>query len=289
MRSSLSALESSIKTLDDQSTFWEGLLPWFTAMVVIGVAAEIGVIFWDHCEELAAWRRGIIRPPDHPSVRKLMLNVIATALVVFGVFGEFAIGIAIAYINGQLRTKNADFRDKSGQLIALVTQDAARLHKDAEKEHLERMQLETIVTPRRLTVELQQAIAASLNRFKGKSVVISSYALDTESEVLGEEICAALNDAKIHCTLNLGSIRIFGRPLKGIRVAGPKSNKFVSDLESSLRDDGHLDIAGPHEQIIPPIIGSTFEELGIRTNRKVDASIFVGVKPSLIKLPMPSQ
>ena len=124
LKISISALDSAINSLNRWSAFWERLLPFFTAWVVIGVAAEIWLIVWEHNDEMDAWRRGIVRPPDRPSRRKLWLGIGATALVVFGVFGELAVGLVITHINGELRTKNTELRSDSDQLLALVTEVA---------------------------------------------------------------------------------------------------------------------------------------------------------------------
>lgn len=133
LKSSISALESSISSLDSWSAFWERLLPFSTVLVVIGVTAEIWLIVWEHNEELDAWRRGIVLPPDRPSRIKLCVGIVATALVVFGVFGELAVGLVITHINGQLRTKNSEMRSDSDQLLALVTEVAGDANTSAQK------------------------------------------------------------------------------------------------------------------------------------------------------------
>src|ERR1035437_9730264 len=60
LKISISALDSAINSLNRWSAFWERLLPFFTAWVVIGVAAEIWLIVWEHNDEMDAWRRGIV-------------------------------------------------------------------------------------------------------------------------------------------------------------------------------------------------------------------------------------
>ncbi len=132
LESAISALERAITTLDNSSAFWEGLAPWFTGAVVVGVVAEVVFIVHEHKDNMAAWARGIIRPPDRPSGRWLALEIIATVLIALGVAGELGIGIAIARINGQLRIKNTELRSKSDQLLALVTQEAGNAEASAQ-------------------------------------------------------------------------------------------------------------------------------------------------------------
>ena len=288
LESCISALDSKAKSLASSSAGWE---PWawvFTSLVVIGILMELWLIWDEHREDIETWALTFfgIHRTVRPPTRRLVVEYVSVVLVAGGIIGELGINIEVASINAQLRgvdaqlrSKNAELRRSSDRLVALVT-------REAERERLDRTRLEALVAPRRLPSELQVAVAEPLEQFNGRNVVISSYVLDAESEILGEEICSALGIAKIHCIPNPGSITIFGKPLKGVKVAG-SNLKFARALELSLRDNGHLDIAGPEQRIIPSIIGSRTEELGIRTDRKVDATIFVGVKPPILKLPVP--
>ncbi len=189
LESAIDALEKAVIALEKSSGCWEGLLPWFGAMVVVGVAAEIWVILREHREAMGAWQRGIIRPPDKPLASTLWLALIATILVTLGVFGEFAVGVVIANINGELRTKNADLRNKSGQLIALIGERAAKLEKEAEE-------IRASVAPRRLTKKQQLAIEAHLSRFSGQPVTAVHNTFDIEAAVFAAEIVSTLKLAK---------------------------------------------------------------------------------------------
>jgi len=52
--------------------------------------------------------------------------------VTLGIAGELWVGASIALINGKLRTKNEELRSKSGQLIALLTEEAGDAKTSAE-------------------------------------------------------------------------------------------------------------------------------------------------------------
>src|SRR5271166_3756939 len=80
LQSAISALESEIKTLESSSVPWEGSLPWFTGVVALGVAMELWVIWRERCDDMEAWRRGIIRPPDRPSLGKFLVEVVSVLL-----------------------------------------------------------------------------------------------------------------------------------------------------------------------------------------------------------------
>lgn len=124
LKSSISALESSIKALEGSSGLWE-TLAWSCAIAVgIGIVGEVWAIVGEHQDDLEAWRRGIVRPPDHPNVRRFWFDIVATLLVLVGVFGEAGASMRLASINSQLRSKTSELRADSDQLLALVTQEA---------------------------------------------------------------------------------------------------------------------------------------------------------------------
>jgi hypothetical protein len=121
------ALESSIKTLEDSSSCWERLAPWFTAAVVIGVVIEVVVDLLEHFkavgeweEDWHDWRRGLVPGPSKPTWTLLIWGIVGGVLVILGVAGELRVGIKIATINGLLRIKNEDLRVKNEQYIAML-------------------------------------------------------------------------------------------------------------------------------------------------------------------------
>jgi hypothetical protein len=113
LESAISALVSEITTLESGSEFWEKSLPWFTGLVVLGLVADVVVIIWERRDEIAAYRRWIhqgFHPAERPSRRKFALELVASAAILLGVAGELWAEAAIASINGQLRSKNAELR-----------------------------------------------------------------------------------------------------------------------------------------------------------------------------------
>jgi len=124
-RSSIKVLESSLNTAEGSSGGWETFAWVCSVVVAIGVAAEIVGIVGAYRDDLKDWRRGIIRPPDRPSfVRFFWFEILATVLVVAGVFGEAWASKELAFINSQLRSKTSELRADSDQLLALVTLEA---------------------------------------------------------------------------------------------------------------------------------------------------------------------
>ena len=185
LESSISALESSIKALEGSSGGWE-VWAWACSIAVaVGVAAEIVGIIWGYREEREAWRRGYIRPPDRPSFRKLGFEIIATLLVVIGVFGEAWGSAALASINSNLRYKTSELRSKSQQLLALVELEAGNAATSADKADSDAKEAKTNSTV--------ASIAARGAQGKASVVEQKASALDTQ---LGAEK-AALNDLAV--------------------------------------------------------------------------------------------
>jgi hypothetical protein len=124
LKSSISVLESSLKTTEGSSGHWE-TFGWLCAVAVgIGIAGEIVVIVSEHFEDLEDWERGIIRPPDRPPAWRFWFDIVATLIVLGGVFGEAGATGAVASINSQLRSKTSELRAKSDQLLAVTTEEA---------------------------------------------------------------------------------------------------------------------------------------------------------------------
>jgi len=87
--------------------------PWFTGLVVLGLIADLVIVAWERREEMANWHRWVlvgVHFPDRPTRLRFILELLATCAIFLGVAGEFWAGVKVAYINGQLRGKNAELR-----------------------------------------------------------------------------------------------------------------------------------------------------------------------------------
>jgi hypothetical protein len=132
LESAISALEKAITALDKSSGNWERLLQLFTALVVLGIFVEIRVILLEHRDSTDSWLRGIVWPPERPSRALLAWALFGPILVTVGVAGEVWVGVEITRINGDLRSKNAELRSKTEQLIALITSEAGTAKASAD-------------------------------------------------------------------------------------------------------------------------------------------------------------
>lgn len=220
LESAMSALESAITALDSSSRLWE-ILTWvFTGMVVVGVAIEIRVLVLEHREEMTEWKRGIVRPPDKPSRSLFTWGLIGSILVALGVAGEFGVGIEVALLNGELRTKNTELRHKSNQLVTLLT-------KETEDESSARAKLEASVAWRRLSKEQQSAIAANLKQFPGVRVGVSYLGGNPEASQFANDIAVALPAAQLN-TPPLEPFSLFGGYGGGVYPLHPSTGVNVS-------------------------------------------------------------
>lgn len=196
LETAISALERKIRTLENSSVSWEHRLPWFTAMVAIGVVAELWVITREYREEREFWRRGTIRSPEKPSISKYAIEVLSVVLITAGIVGELLVGIKITSINGTLRIKNAELRSKSDQVVALLNTETEQLRNDAEAARLARVKIEASVAWRHLTKKQQEEIGFRLgHRFSGQAVGLAYFAGDTETQWFATDIAEALRAA----------------------------------------------------------------------------------------------
>jgi len=196
LESAISALESAITALDSSSGLWETLAWVFTGAVVIGVAIEVRVIVLEHRDAMTEWRRGIVRPPDRPSRSLFLWGLVGSILVALGVAGELGVGIKVTLINGALRTKNAELRRKSDQLIALLHVEAQEAQKTAGEANERAEGMKEALAPRRLTEQQELAIGKSLRSFKGQLAQMVYDGNSSEAQTFAIDIWKALKHAK---------------------------------------------------------------------------------------------
>ena len=112
-----------------------------------------------------------------------IVQIISTFLVVVGVAGEFV---------GSFMARPAQRRMDTKREMEL-----ARLRKGAADAELRARELEVLIQPRYLSAEQEQAITASMRRFSGSGMIITSHWIDAEAARLAEQIKVALNRAGI--------------------------------------------------------------------------------------------
>src|ERR1700722_16547872 len=86
----LKALIDTLQGSKDSLGIW---LDAFSAMVVLGVIAEIVFVIRAYADALRDWKRGIVHPPDKPSRMWLIWELVGVVLVSIGVAGELWVGV----------------------------------------------------------------------------------------------------------------------------------------------------------------------------------------------------
>jgi hypothetical protein len=108
--SQLSNLETLRGSLHSALRFWE----W---MVVLGLFIDAVVIVKEYWDNLQDFRRATIHMPERPSVLLLVLGLLGTGLIAFGISKELSIDSKIEGVETQIRKFNE-------QLYGIVSQEA---------------------------------------------------------------------------------------------------------------------------------------------------------------------
>jgi len=116
-----SALKTLVAHLESLRTPLDHWLSIWTWLVVAGIAFELVTVIREYCDDRRAWRRAAtqltIPPPERPSRRWLLFDLVGVLIVVAGVAGELAVEARIAQNETALRNAN-------GSLMLLLDQKA---------------------------------------------------------------------------------------------------------------------------------------------------------------------
>ncbi len=155
-----SVLLDALARTSSELEYWESVdsrwLHIWTGMVVVGVALELGVIFFDFLEDLHASIFEIIRSPERPSLKKLIFEVFACALVVVGVAGEFFVARATENIGTELRII-------SNERVGIAEEEAGIANKEAGYARRETKTLERSNKLLEIDLESEKQKTASAN------------------------------------------------------------------------------------------------------------------------------
>jgi hypothetical protein len=270
LKSSISALESSLKVTEGSSGHWE-TIGWLCAIAVgVGIAGEIVVIVSEHRDDLEDWRRGVVRPPDRPPMWRFWFDIVATLIVLGGVFGEAGATAKVASINSHLRSKTSEFRAKSDQLLAVVTQQAgnaetsataaseasASAKSDVKTAHDEvnvigkRAKLidadlttvQWLISARRIQ-DVDGAVADLRNGFHGRDIILKSYSGDVEGYWLCEQLVDIAKKAEMRPQDICANELMRGVPVTDLLVGAPsieEAQKLSVPLKKPRRVEGYF-------------------------------------------------
>ena len=108
------------RTLENLEKSWSSLDWWlnfWTILVVVGVAVELGVLVTEYVHDWRDFKRGTIHSPEKPSLLIFVLGLLGAGLVAIGVAGEFQVHVKAGKIE-------SDMRSRSRELVALANKDA---------------------------------------------------------------------------------------------------------------------------------------------------------------------
>jgi hypothetical protein len=215
----LNALLQQSKDLEHWEWVDDAWLFGWSAMVVLGVALELGLIAWEYREDLHSFRRGTIRSPERPSKKKLIFELAACALVVGGVAGELLVTRSISEIGTKLRIISNERVGIAEEVASRADEDAADARERAAKLESENLKLRQLVQPRSLTSPQQREIGKALREFSGRTVEVWSGSYNPESYFLSQSIVAALKKSEFDVKDNSGkSISSLSAGVTGILI-----------------------------------------------------------------------
>jgi hypothetical protein len=176
----------------------------------------------------------------------------------------------VQYWSSGVKERHTEWR------TSVVELETAKANKETEKLRDANLKLEAQVAPRRLTNDKMSEIARSLVTFEGKTVRLESYVLDAEAAILGKQIGAALDAAKLKLDAALMTSQSGGSIALGVHVTGENAD-LVKALLQALSEAG---LATSPDDPNPAVGGmKTIITMGGRRPIPVDANVFVGVKP----------
>lgn len=209
-----------------------------------------------------------------------MLNITATFFAGLAATCLVITSIGVSRSNGRLVRATDDVSTakeaKFGLALSYAQQLADEARRTAEAEAIERLRLEAVIAPRRLS-EKQKSDLASLMQFAGRVIQLKSYSADTEGFVFATQIGEALGKSKLQILDNRLTMVPTESIVTGVMIEGPNS-ALVEALKKALAAN-----AGELSKDLPTALnrGITtsmrFGTMGIE--HPPAATIIIGVKP----------
>lgn len=216
-----------------------------------------------------------------------ILNVaklVAAFLVAIGVAVEFGTDfIARPYENVVKEAKEVQLKSleieaslakvelaEAQTKIAQANLKASEAIQKAEAERKERLKLEGQIASRYLNANQQRDLTAALMQFRGMDVSVSSYALDADAAIFGDQLLEIIKNAGLTPVDRRMSEGALGSIALGVHVAGTNP-ALVRVLIDCLNSFGIQTLSGEP----PPSSGMSLGGQGASYSSK----IFVGVKP----------
>jgi hypothetical protein len=212
-----SALKTLLDNLDRSQSSLHHWLHFWTFLVVVGVVLEVVFVVWEYAEDLHDFRRGIVQPPEKPSLLLLVLGLLGAGLVAVGVAGELYIDVQAGKVETDIRnanelrisllTKEADDA-KTSALGAASAADRAKASADAAGTAADRAvrkarEAEEYATPRSISGKQTALIRKRIQSLKGHKIVFFGNFNDTEISDLGNQMSATIDNGIMDITIGV--------------------------------------------------------------------------------------
>jgi hypothetical protein len=252
---------------------------WFRGVWISGIVVAIGcgLETWEVALDLGNWwrhrkKRDLLG--DAPGSWRYPMAALGLFLVVGGIVGETVFEVLDANIESQIRehgsditsdaeTKAAEANKAAGEATDRATKAAsgniqlglelarqksraAAAERALESEKTDRLKLEALVSPRRLTVDEQRQIGAKCAYFKANNspyrrIIVESYGMDAEGKTLATQITSSLVSARLYNESRYGNTVQAGDFDTGVLIsAAPEDEQFASCFANALTTIGHL-------------------------------------------------
>jgi hypothetical protein len=216
--------------------------------------------------------------PDSESWKKRWLYNAAKVAVVLGVVGELIGDAGIFETSARLAVLQHAAIDHANTQVAAANERAgsaieraAKLEKDAEELHAQNLALEQQIQPRRLKPDQLERLTTIASKYSGEQIAITSYALDVESALLGEQLVRFFRSKHIPFDDRRLSISAFGGVVLGMRVSGT-DDAFAKDVRDAFRSFGFVAVG---DQPAPVNTGISIGP----PNAPAPVNLFIGAKP----------
>lgn len=187
---------------------WNNIAALQIAAVVSTVILTIGAVieYWANLRLLALlslkWLLRKSNPFERCAFGKLLLHTIGPILVVLGIAGEVV-------FEGRDFVLEDEQGEQSQQTIATLqkqasasNKEAGELRKEAEDEHMARVELEDRVSWRRLSTNNKDELKGKMLGFKGMFAEVHCLEHDMEGCSFGADIANSLRQAKLNAFVN---------------------------------------------------------------------------------------
>ncbi len=158
----------------------------------------------------------------------------------------------------------------ANERAASLESEAATARNEQERLRATNLALQQQIQPRLITDPLANRIVSIARKHPNAAIAIASYALDTESAVLGEQLVRLFRADNIPFEDRRMSLSAMGGIVLGIRVTGTDA-EFAREIRDAFRAAGFL----VGDQPPPPATGISMGN----PNSPAPVNLFLGVKP----------